>query len=64
MKDSKEVADWILGEISHINPYSSRDKSQAFAWAVGLLARVVAEMIWRDTHNLEIFQRILERNRR
>ncbi len=64
MKDSKEVADWILGEISHVNPYSSRDKNLAFVWAVGFLARIVAEMIWRDTHNLDIFTRIIKRNRR
>ncbi len=63
MKDSKAIADWILREISHINPYNSQDKHLAFIWAVGFLARCCAEMIWRDTHNLEIFRRILDCDR-
>ncbi len=62
MKDSKDIADWILKEISRINPYTSADKHLAFIWATGFLARCVAEMIWRDNHNLEIFRRIRERN--
>jgi hypothetical protein len=64
MKTSKDLADWILGEIAHINPYTSRDKLKAFIWASGFLARCCAEMIWRDNHNLAIFQRIIKRNRR
>lgn len=64
MKDSKEVADWILREISYVNPYTSKDKLCAFIWATGFLARVVAEMIWRDNHNLEIFRRIIRQRRR
>ncbi len=64
MKDSKEVADWILREISYVNPYTSKDKLRAFIWATGFLARVVAEMIWRDSHNLEIFRRIIRQRRR
>jgi hypothetical protein len=64
MKDSKEVADWILREISYVNPYTSKDKLRAFIWATGFLARVVAEMIWRDNHNLEIFRRIIRQRRR
>jgi hypothetical protein len=62
MKDSKDIADWILKEISRINPYTSADKNMAFIWATGFLARVCAEMIWRDNHNLEIFRRIREKN--
>ncbi len=62
MKDSKELAEWILKEISHINPYTSSEKNLAFIWATGFLARCCAEMIWRDNHNLEIFRRIRERN--
>jgi len=64
MKDSKELADWILKEISGINPYTSADKSRAFIWATGFLARCCAEMIWRDNKNLEIFRRIREKNTR
>lgn len=64
MKDSKEWADWILREISYVNPYTSKDKLRAFIWATGFLARVVAEMIWRDSHNLEIFRRIIQQRRR
>ncbi len=63
MKDARELADWILREISHLNPHSSRDKTLAFAWAVGFLARIVAEMIWRDNRNLDLFRRIRGRNR-
>lgn len=64
MKNSKDIADWILREISGINPYTSADKTLAFIWATGFLARVVAEMIWRDSHNLEVFRRIRESARR
>jgi hypothetical protein len=64
MKDSKEVADWILREIKQINPYTTNDRLLAYSWALGFLARVVAEMIWRDSHNLEIFRRIIQQRRR
>ncbi len=63
MKDTRDVADWVLREISRRNPYTSRDKLLAFIWATGFLARCVAEMIWRDNRNLEIFRRILDRDR-
>ncbi len=62
MKDSKDIADWILKEISRINPYTGSEKHLAFVWATGFLARVIAEMIWRDNHNLEIFRKIREKN--
>ncbi len=63
MKDTRDVADWILREISRRNPYTSEDKLLAFIWATGFLARCCAEMIWRDNRNLEIFRRILDRDR-
>lgn len=62
MKDSKDIANWILKELASINPYTSKDKGMAFIWATGFLARVCAEMIWRDNKNLEIFRRIREKN--
>ena len=60
MKDSKDIADWILREIASINPYTSENKTLAFIWATGFLARCCAEMIWRDNHNLTIFNKIRE----
>ena len=61
MKDSREVADWILREIASVNPYDNKDKHLAFVWACGFLARCCAEMIWRDNFNYTIFNRIRER---
>ena len=62
MKNSQAVTDWILGQISARNPYNSNNKDLAFIWATGVLAQCCAEMIWRDTRNLEIFRRILGRD--
>ena len=62
MKTSKDIADWILREIATINPYTSEQKTLAFIWATGFLARCCAEMIWRDSQNLEIFKRVRDRN--
>ena len=62
MKDARELAEWILKEISRVNPYTSSNKNLAFVWAAGFLARCIAEMIWRDNRNLEIFRRIRDRN--
>lgn len=62
MRDTKEVAEWILREIKYVNPYTAANRTMAFIWATGFLARIVAEMIWRDNHNLAIFKRIIERN--
>ena len=62
MRDSKDLADWVLREIKYVNPYTAEDKTLAFVWATGFLARIIAEMIWRDNHNLSIFKRIVERN--
>ena len=64
MKTSREVADWVLAEIKQINPYTTSDRLLAYSWALGFLARVVAEMIWRDSDNLDVFRRIIRRNRR
>ena len=63
MKDSKEIADWILKEIAGVNPYTSKDQHLAFVWACGFLTRCCAEMIWRDNHNYTIFNRVRERAR-
>ena len=63
MKDSKQIADWILREISAVNPYTSQDRHLAFVWACGFLARCCAEMIWRDSHNYTVFSRIREQAR-
>jgi len=60
MKNSQQVTDWILGQISRRNPYNSDNKDLAFIWATGFLAQCCAEMIWRDNQNLEIFRRILD----
>lgn len=62
MRSSKDIADWILKELRYVNPYTATDKQHAFIWATGFLARIIAEMIWRDNHNLEIFRRIIDRN--
>ncbi len=62
MKDTKDIADWILREIRLINPYTSADKTLAFVWCTGFLARCIAEMIWRDNHNLAVFRRIIDKN--
>ncbi len=64
MKDSKEIAEWILSEVRQINPYTNRDRNLALVWALGFLARCCAEMIWRDSDNLYLFKRIIARNRR
>jgi len=61
MKDSKDIAEWVLREIAGVNPYTSQDKTLAFIWATGFLARCVAEMIWRDNQNYKIFAAIRER---
>ncbi len=63
MRSSKDITDWILSELRYVNPYTATDKLKAFIWATGFLARCIAEMIWRDNHNLEIFRRIIDRNR-
>lgn len=63
MKDSKELANQILTDIAEINPYTQEQKHLAFVWAVGFLARIVAEMIWRDSDNLYVYRRIRERAR-
>ena len=63
MRSTKDWAQWILREIADINPYTSKDKLRAFIWATGFLARVIAEMIWRDNTNLTVFRRIIERNK-
>ncbi len=60
MKNSQQVTDWILGQVSARNPYDSSDKNLAVIWALGFLARCCAEMIWRDTGNLDIFRRCLD----
>ncbi len=62
MKDSEHYAHWILNKISTVNPHTTREKNLAFIWAAGFLARCCAEMIWRDSRNLDIFLRILEKN--
>ncbi len=60
MKNTRELAEWILREIRLVNPYTGDHKLMAFIWATGFLARCCAEMIWRDNRNLEIFRQILE----
>jgi hypothetical protein len=61
MKDTRELANHILADLSEINPYTAQDKHLAFTWATGFLARVLAEIIWRDSGNWEIYTRIRNR---
>ena len=61
MKNTRELAEWILREIRLVNPYTAADKLMAFIWATGFLARCCAEMIWRDSSNWEIYRRIRAR---
>ena len=58
MRNTRELADQILRDISDLNPYTAANKHLAFIWATGFLARCVAEMIWRDSANWEVYKRI------
>ena len=63
MKDSRELANQILTDIAELNPYTAADKHRAFIWATGFLARVLAEIMWRDSSAYQVYRRICERAR-
>jgi hypothetical protein len=63
MQNVRELANQILRDISDLNPYTQQHKHLAFIWATGFLARVIAEMIWRDSRNWEIYRVVRERSR-
>jgi hypothetical protein len=60
MHNSRELADWLLTKIKDRNPYTSRQRHLAFVWSTGFLARIVAELMWRDSHNYQAVLQILE----
>ncbi len=59
--NTRELANHILKDIGSINPYTEQQRHLAYVWAVGFLARVIAEIIWRDSRALEIYKQARDR---
>ena len=47
-KQQRALVDQILRDISEVNPYTSRNKEQAFIWATGFLASYLASLSEED----------------
>ncbi len=59
--NTRELANQIIKDLGTINPYTESQRHLAYVWAVGFLARVIAEIIWRDSRALEIYKTARDR---
>jgi hypothetical protein len=53
-KTSEEVSEWVRSEAARVNPYT-RTLSREL-WLIGFLSAVIAQMIWRDNQQLQVFR--------